>query len=102
MDQQDGGFEAFFRGSIQKINEQYAEFYEIYSFWNLTLAHSLRNSKAKRIKRIILQVQKHLFIIGAELSWLKGGLKSPKKGISEADINWLELLVEEFEEMEDV
>jgi len=47
VDQQDGGFEAFFRGSIQKINEQYAEFYEIYSFWNLTLAHSLRNSKVK-------------------------------------------------------
>jgi cob(I)alamin adenosyltransferase len=56
------------------------------------------SAKAKRIKRIILQVQKHLFIIGAELSWLKGGLKSPKKGISEADINWLELLIEEFEE----
>ncbi len=65
---------------------------------NSFLGLARASAKAKRNNRIILQVQKHLFIIGAEISWLKGGLKSPKKGISEADINWLELLVEEFEE----
>ncbi len=65
---------------------------------NSLLGLARASAKAKRIKRIILQIQKHLFIIGAELSWLKGGLKSPKKGISETDIKWIELLVEEFEE----
>jgi cob(I)alamin adenosyltransferase len=80
----DSGFTSLLRGQRVQAN----------SFLGLARA----SAKAKRIKRIILQVQKHLFIIGAELSWLKGGLKSPKKGISEADINWLELLIEEFEE----
>jgi cob(I)alamin adenosyltransferase len=67
---------------------------EVNSFLGLARAAS----KEKRLKRIILQVQRHLFIIGAELSVPKGGRKSPKKKISETDIQWLERLVEEFEE----
>jgi cob(I)alamin adenosyltransferase len=65
---------------------------------NSLLGLARASSKEKRIKRIILQVQKHLFIIGAELSVLKGGRTSPKKKISETDIKWLERLVEGFEE----
>jgi cob(I)alamin adenosyltransferase len=56
------------------------------------------SSKEKRVKRIILQVQKHLFILGAELSVPKGKGEPPKKTISETDIKWLERLIEEFEE----
>ena len=55
-------------------------------------------SSEKRIKRILLQVQKHLFIIGAELSGPKGKSKAPKNKISETEIKWLERLVDEFEE----
>jgi cob(I)alamin adenosyltransferase len=65
---------------------------------NSLLGLARASSSAKRIKRIILQVQKHLFIIGAELSMLKEAPKSPKKKMNETDIKWLELLVEEFEE----
>jgi cob(I)alamin adenosyltransferase len=56
------------------------------------------SSKEKRTKRIILQVQKHLFIIGAELSVPKSRGKVPKRTISEGDVNWLEELIENFEE----
>jgi cob(I)alamin adenosyltransferase len=56
------------------------------------------SSNVKRIKRIILQAQKHLFIIGAELSLLKAGQKSPEKKISETHLKWLDILVDEFEE----
>ncbi len=59
-------------------------------------------SKERRIKRIILQVQKQLFTIGAELSVPKGAGKPPKKTISETDINWLERIIEEFEEALDL
>ncbi|NIS69351.1 MAG: cob(I)yrinic acid a,c-diamide adenosyltransferase [Proteobacteria bacterium] len=59
-------------------------------------------SKERRIKRIILQVQKQLFTIGAELSVPKGGGKPPKKTISETDVNWLERIIEEFEEALDL
>ena len=55
-------------------------------------------SPEMKVKRILVQVQKHLFIIGAEFSVPKGGGKPPKQTISESDINWLERLVEEFEE----
>jgi cob(I)alamin adenosyltransferase len=56
------------------------------------------SSKEKRIKRIILQFQKHLFTMGAEFSVSKGGRNSPKKRITEQDVKWLEKLVGEFEE----
>jgi cob(I)alamin adenosyltransferase len=65
---------------------------------NSLLGLARASSKEKRIKRIILQVQKHLFIMGAELSFSKGGRNSPKKRISEQDVKWLERLVEEYEE----
>ncbi len=65
---------------------------------NSLLGLARASSKEKRIKRIILQVQKHLFTMGAEFSVSKGGRNSPKKRISEQDVQWLERLVEEFEE----
>lgn len=65
---------------------------------NSLLGLARASSEAKRIKRILLQVQRHLFIIGAELSVPKGHGKRPKKTISEADIRWLERLIEDFEE----
>ncbi len=65
---------------------------------NSLLAVARASSRQKRTKRIILQVQKHLFIIGAELSVSKGKGNAPKKMIAETDIKWLERLVDEFEE----
>jgi cob(I)alamin adenosyltransferase len=65
---------------------------------NSLLGLARASSREKRIKRIILQVQKHLFIIGAELSLAKGSGRPPKKAISEKEIKWLERLIEEFEE----
>jgi cob(I)alamin adenosyltransferase len=64
---------------------------------NSQLAVARASSQQKRTKRIILQVQKHLFIIGAELSVPKGK-EAPTKIITETDIKWLERLVDEFEE----
>lgn len=65
---------------------------------NSLLGLARASSKEKRIKRIILQVQKHLFTMGGEFSVAKGKQNSPKKRISEQDVKWLERLVEEFEE----
>jgi cob(I)alamin adenosyltransferase len=65
---------------------------------NSLLGLARASSKEKRVKRIILQVQKQLFTIGAELSVPKGGGKPPKKTISETDTKWLERIIEEFEE----
>lgn len=65
---------------------------------NSLLAVARASTQQKRTKRIILQIQKHLFIIGAELSVPKGKGKAPKKMIAETDIKWLEKLVDEFEE----
>jgi ATP:cob(I)alamin adenosyltransferase len=45
-----------------------------------------------------LQVQKHLFIIGAELSVSNDRGKLPKRTITEGDVKWLEELIEDFEE----
>ncbi len=55
-------------------------------------------SREKRIKRILLQVQKHLFVIGAELSVPKGTGRPPKRVTSETDVKWLEKLIDELEE----
>lgn len=52
----------------------------------------------KKIKRIILQIQKHLFAIGAELSLSGGNSGKIKKRISINDLKWVERLVEEMEE----
>jgi cob(I)alamin adenosyltransferase len=65
---------------------------------NSQLAVARASSQQKRTKRIILQVQKHLFIIGAELSVPKGKGIAPNKIITEIDIKWLERLVDDFEE----
>jgi cob(I)alamin adenosyltransferase len=65
---------------------------------NSQLAVARASSQQKRTKRIILQVQKHLFIIGAELSVPRGKGKAPNKIITEIDIKWLERLVDDFEE----
>ena len=65
---------------------------------NSQLAVARASSQQKRTKRIILQVQKHLFIIGAELSVPRGKGKAPDKIITEIDIKWLERLVDDFEE----
>jgi len=56
-------------------------------------------SRIKRTKRILLQVQKHLFKIGAALSTLKAPSPSIKAGLSEIHLNWLESLVEDLEEV---
>ena len=65
---------------------------------NSLLGLARASSKEKRLKRIILQVQKHLFTMGAEFSVSNEGLNSPPKKITEQDVKWLERLVEEFEE----
>ena len=65
---------------------------------NSLLGLARASKEIKRIKRILFQVQKHLFVIGAELSVLGERERSLKKTISEADIRWLEVLVEDWEE----
>src|SRR4030067_2343458 len=67
---------------------------EANSFLGLTRA----SAKDDRVKRIILQVQKHLFTIGAEVSNPKEGGKPLKKTVSEMDVNWLDRLGEKYEE----
>ena len=64
---------------------------------NSLLGLARASSKGKRTKQIILKVQKHLFIIGAELSVANGRGKLPKRTISEGDVKWLEELIEDFE-----
>lgn len=51
----------------------------------------------RRIKRIILQIQRHLFTIGAELSSANSS-KRPGKTVTETDLTWAERLVEDMEE----
>jgi cob(I)alamin adenosyltransferase len=64
---------------------------------NSLLGLARASSKEKRIKRILLQVQKHLFIIGVELSVHKGSGRQPRKNISETDVIWLERLIDDLE-----
>ncbi len=94
----DSGYTSLLRGERVPKHHLASEAVGTLDEANSLLGLARASSKEKRIKRIILQVQKHLFIIGAELSVLKGGPTSPKKKISETDIKWLERLVEEFEE----
>ncbi len=94
----DSGYTSLLRGQrvpkYHLITEAGGTLDEVNSFLGLARA----SSKEKRIKRILLQVQKHLFIIGAELSVPKGEGKPPKKIISETDLKWVERLLEELEE----
>jgi cob(I)alamin adenosyltransferase len=55
-------------------------------------------AKEKRTKRILLQVQQDLFTVGAEVSTRKDRWKSLKKVITPTHVEWLDKLVEEFEE----
>lgn len=52
----------------------------------------------KRTKRILLQVQQDLFTVGAEISTQKGQGRRLKKKITQTHVEWLEKLVDEFEE----
>ncbi len=65
---------------------------------NSLLALARASAKDDRLKKIILQAQKHLYLIGAEVSNPKEGGRPLKKTISETDVNWLDRLVEKYEE----
>ncbi len=62
----------------------------------LGLARSM--TKVKRTRRIALHIQQHLFIVGAEVSAQKGAASNQKKKISKLELQWVERLVEQFEE----
>jgi cob(I)alamin adenosyltransferase len=64
---------------------------------NSLLGLARASSKDKRIKRIILQMQKHLFLIGAYVSSADGNAR-PKRVISEKDVRWVEKLIDDLEE----
>jgi cob(I)alamin adenosyltransferase len=94
----DSGYTSLLRGERVSKHHLVIEAVGTLDETNSLLGLARASSKEKRIKRIILQVQKHLFIIGAELSVPKGRGNPPKKTLSETDIKWLEKLVEDFEE----
>jgi len=52
----------------------------------------------KKIKRIILQIQKHFFTIGAELSLSGSNGRRIRKNIGIGDLRWAERLVDEMED----
>ncbi len=62
---------------------------------NSFLGLARASSKNARVKQILLEAQKHFFIIGVEVS--REGDKSLKRNISETEVNWLDGLVEEYE-----
>lgn len=64
---------------------------------NSFLGLARASSEEKRIKRIILFIQRRLFAVGAELSRGGRGGTAPKT-ITEADLRWIEKLIEDFEE----
>lgn len=66
----------------------------------LGLARS--SCREKRIKRILLQVQKHLFVVGAELSSVGKPSRALKKVIGQRELLWLEYLVGEYEQALDL
>jgi len=98
----DGGSTQLLRGERVSKHHQVIEAVGTLDEANSLLGLARASSKEKRIKRIIFQVQKHLFIIGAELSVPKGRGKPPKRIISGADVKWLEKLIEGFEEALDL
>jgi cob(I)alamin adenosyltransferase len=65
---------------------------------NSLLGLARATSGDRRIKRIILQIQKHLFILGAEISNSAPTAGPLKKAITPKDVSWLDGLVERFEE----
>jgi cob(I)alamin adenosyltransferase len=56
------------------------------------------SSRVNRSKRVLLLVQKHFFVMGAGLSALKESDRTSRKGLTESHMNWLDRLVEEYEE----
>jgi cob(I)alamin adenosyltransferase len=85
----DSGYTRLLRGERVSKHHLVIEAVGTLDETNSLLGLARASSKEKRIKRIILQVQKHLFIIGAELSVPKGRGNPPKKTLSETDIKWL-------------
>ncbi len=94
----DSGYTSLLRGERIPKDDLVIEAVGILDEANSLLGLARASSKEKRIKRIILQIQKHLFVIGAELSVPKGRGIPPKKTISKADVKWLEKLIDDFEE----
>jgi cob(I)alamin adenosyltransferase len=94
----DSGFTSLLKGQRVPKHHLIIEAGGILDETNSLLGVARASSQEKRIKRIILQIQKHLFVIGAELSVPKSEGKASNKRISETDIKWLERLVDEFEE----
>lgn len=94
----DSGYTSLLKGQRVPKHHLIIEAGGILDEANSLLAVARASSRLKRTKRIILQIQKHLFIIGAELSVPKGAGKPPNRRISETDIKWLESLIDELEE----
>jgi cob(I)alamin adenosyltransferase len=94
----DSGYTSLLKGERVSKDDLVIEAVGTLDEANSLLGLARASSKQKRIKRIILQIQKHLFVIGAELSIPKGRGAPPKKTISEGDVKWLEKLIEDFEE----
>lgn len=65
---------------------------------NAQLGLARAMSKVKRTKRIALHIQKHLFIVGAEVSTHKGAASNQKNKITQLELQWAERLIEQFEE----
>jgi len=61
------------------------------------LGLSRASARERRVKRILLQVQNHLFTMGAEISMSTSG-KKLRKTTTDADVRWVEGLVDRFEE----
>lgn len=98
----DSGYTRLLRGQIIPKYHPATEALGGIDETNSLLGLARAKSGNRRIKRTILQVQKHLFIIGAELSVPKGYGKPPGKVISDTEIGWLEKLIEDFEEILDL
>lgn len=65
---------------------------------NSLLGLARASVKEKKIKRIILQIQKHLFTIGAELSLCGSSSRKLESKIGIDDLKWVERLVDELED----
>lgn len=95
----DSGFTSLLRGQRVSKDHLVTEALGTLDEANSHLGLARAASNTGRIKRILLQVQKHFFVMGAELSVLKGEGPPPKKTISEAEVTWLEKPIEDFEEV---
>lgn len=69
---------------------------------NSQLGLARASCRERRIKRILLQVQRHLFVVGAELSSVGEPSRALKKVIGRRELQWLDYLVEEYEQALDL